>query len=88
MNSVRNGLMELKSGKDATQQGGHTKYWRDMRSYYRMLDYVLMNVDLTIEKRATSLETISNRTTQKTHATSSVHKAHKKVVHDNNGDEE
>ena len=60
----------------------------------RMLDYVLTNsgrndfVDLTIEKRATSLETISNLTTWKTHATSSVHKAHKKVVHDNNGDEE
>ena len=35
---------------------------------------------------ATSLETISNRTTWKTHATSS--EAHKKVVHDNNGDEE
>ena len=58
-----------------------------------MLDHVLTNsvhndfVDLTIEKRASSLETISNQTMWKTHATSSVHKAHKKVVHDNNGDD-
>ena len=59
-----------------------------------ILNHVITNsvdndfVDLTIEKRGAILETISNQTTWKTHATSSEHKAHKKVVHDNNGDEE
>ena len=58
-----------------------------------MLDHVLTNsvhnnfVDLTIKKRATVLETISNWTTWKTYATSSLNKVYKKVVHDNNGDE-
>ena len=58
-----------------------------------MLDHVLTNsvhndfVDLMVEKHVSIVETISNQMTWKTHATSAVYKAHKKVVHDNNGDE-
>ena len=59
-----------------------------------MLDHVLTNsihndfIDLTIEKCAAILEMITNQTTWKTNANSSIHKAHKKVIRDNNGDKD
>ena len=92
MNFVRNGFIELKNGKTRRNIGVicvATTPIANARLCANELSTQCNDfVDFTIEKHSTSLETILNLTTWKTHATSSVHKALMKVVHNNNGDEE